>query len=115
MAQAPDVNARTIQDIRSQIEETRVEIGRTVGTIHARLSPRCIVKNATQTVRDATARRARHVAAAASSTTARLLKQSSRASRHAVNWARGNPVPMAVAGAGAAGLIMRALRRAKKS
>jgi uncharacterized protein DUF3618 len=57
--------APTSDEIRSRIEQTRAEMSRTIDAIQARLSPRRIVADAKQSVKDATVGRVKRFAARA--------------------------------------------------
>jgi len=59
-AKAPSA---TTTEIRSQIEQTRAEMSQTLDAIQARLSPRRLVNDAAQSVKDATVGRVKRLAA----------------------------------------------------
>jgi hypothetical protein len=117
MAQEPNaVDTATIEGIRSQISETRAEMSHTIAAIQTRLSPHRLMERAKATLRDATVGRLMRLSRAAAGRSADFVRQSSQASSTALDWARCNPaVPMAVAGAGAAAILARALWRIRKS
>ena len=88
MAEAADkidaVSAPTSDGIRSQIEETRREMSRTIDAIQARLSPR------------------------------RLVEDGQSAMRNLLDRARQHPLPVAVAGLGIlTAVIVKRRRRAR--
>jgi len=59
---AQDTNEIDTAEIRSQIEQTRVELGQTIDAIQDRLSPRRVMHQAKETISDATIGRAKRLA-----------------------------------------------------
>jgi hypothetical protein len=117
------VNAPTTDQIRSQIAHTRMEMSHTIDAIQARLSPRTLMSDGRERIKRAATRRVVSLARKATNGATGLMKHSSQASGSAIDWvgsaldwARCNPRPAAVAGAGAAaGLILSALWKMKRS
>lgn len=58
---AQDTDTVETAEIRSQIEQTRVELGQTIDAIQDRLSPRRVVQDAKETISDATIGRAKRL------------------------------------------------------
>ena len=86
---ATPTSAPTSDDIRSDIEQTRGEMSGTIDAIQARLSPRRLVSDAQEQVKEAT-----------SSTIADLLEA-----------ARQNPIPVAVASVTMTAVLLRAFTK----
>jgi len=59
---AQNTNQVSTAEIRSQIERTRVELGRTIDAIQDRVSPRRFMRDAMDTISDATIGRAKRLA-----------------------------------------------------
>jgi hypothetical protein len=59
---AQDANQVSTDEIRSQIERTRVELGQTIDAIQDRLSPRRVMHEAKETLSEATIGRVRRLA-----------------------------------------------------
>jgi ElaB/YqjD/DUF883 family membrane-anchored ribosome-binding protein len=88
---------------RSQIEQTRAEMGGTIDALKERLNPQRLVEQATDTIREATIGRAQDAASAAVDTargTGMTLLESMKE----------NPIPAALTGIGIAWLLMSARR-----
>jgi hypothetical protein len=101
-----DVDARTRQ-IRSEIEETRVELTETIDAIQEKLTPRNIVANATDRVKTAATERVRDMAETASQTAQQAMDYSREAATGVTERLRQNPLPLALIGLGAAWLLAR--------
>ena len=86
----PDVRAR---EIRSEIERTREDMSETVNAIQERLSPRHMVSEAVEGVKSAATETARSVAES-----------------EPIQYARANPVPLAMLGVGVVGAAWLAFR-----
>jgi len=84
-----DVN-ESIAEIRENIESTRADMSGTINAIEERLSPRRLVNEATETVRDATVGKVRDVMNSASDSAGGIVER-----------VKGNPVPAALIGLGA--------------
>jgi hypothetical protein len=80
----------TTEEIREDIEATRAQMSGTIDEIQARLSPRRLVDDAKETVRDATVGKAREVMSNASDSAGGLVER-----------VRDNPLPAALIGIGA--------------
>src|SRR4029453_14346360 len=87
-----------VEDIRSQIEQTRAEMSVTIDAIQTRLSPTRAIADVKDSVTDATVGRLRRLAHRASGSGRRLLET-----------ARENPLPVALLATAAVGLIVRSL------
>jgi hypothetical protein len=119
MAQEPnEVNGRlgplpsaTADDIRSQIDETRADMTETIDAIQARLSPRRLVRDVKESVKEATVDRVVSLSKKAGTTVGTLLRSSSRAPGGLFERFRRNPVPMAIAGIEVAAIILKELKQ----
>jgi hypothetical protein len=99
-------------EIRAQIEQTRAEMSQTIDAIHTRLSPRRLVNDAKQSVKDATVGRARRLA----ETVNCALNNGDNGSvsiERVVDAVKRNPVPFAIAGAAATALLVRTIMHAR--
>jgi hypothetical protein len=128
MAQEPNpVNGKSIPDFRSpgakapsattteirlQIEQTRAEMSQTVDAIQARLSPRRLVNDAAQSVKDATVG---HVKRLVAKTNGMLGNGNGPAfdATRMIDAVRTNPIPFAIAGVAAAAFVARAAMRTR--
>jgi ElaB/YqjD/DUF883 family membrane-anchored ribosome-binding protein len=90
--------APTTDDIRSQIEQTRAEMGDTIDAIQTRLSPARAIADVKDSVTEATVGRLK-----------RLADRTRASSRSALDTVRDNPLPFALLAAAAVGLIAGAL------
>jgi hypothetical protein len=108
-AKAPSA---TTTEIRSQIEQTRAEMSQTLDAIQARLSPRRLVNDAAQSVKDATVGRVKRLAA---KTNGMLGNGNGSAfdAKRMIDAARTNPIPFAIAGVAAAAFVARAAMRSR--
>ena len=86
--------------IRAEIEQTRADISGTLDEIQERLTPRNLVSQATDSVRDATSSRLRQVRGAASGVANRVASTTRRAATRTAEHAREHPWPAAAAAAG---------------
>jgi hypothetical protein len=119
MAQEPnEVNGRlgplpspTADNIRSQIDETRADMTETIDAIQARLSPRRLVRDVKETVKEATVDRVVSLSKKAGTTVGTFVKNSSRAPGGLLERFRRNPVPMAIAGIEVAAVILKELKQ----
>jgi hypothetical protein len=59
---AQDTDKVDTAELRTQIEQTRAELGQTIDAIQDRLSPRRVVRDAKETISDATIGRAKRLA-----------------------------------------------------
>jgi len=89
-------------DIREEIEETRAQMSGTIDEIQERLSPRRLVNEAKETVRDAAVGKVRNVMESASDSAGGIM-----------DLIRENPVPAALIGIGAAWLFGGQRRQAQ--
>ena len=104
MAQGPgEVEAPTTDDIRSQIEQTRAEMGDTIDAIQTRLSPARALADAKDSVTEATVGRLK-----------RLAHGTPGSGRSLLETARANPWPVALLASAAVGLIARALHNGNR-
>lgn len=104
--------APTSDEIRSQIEQTRAEIGHTIDAIQTRLSPSRLVTDATQTVKDATIGRVKHLAAKAKDAVHTPGSEPWTTER-IVCVAKNNAVPLASIGIAAAVVAIAAFVRSR--
>ncbi len=109
---AQDPNQVNTAAIRSQIERTRGELGRTIDAIQERLSVRRVVHEAKESILDATLGRARrlahHVSDAVNSGNA-----SSNVSA-VIDQARSNPTVTALIGSAATAMIFALVTRSRR-
>jgi hypothetical protein len=101
-----NINERTSQ-IRSEIEETRVEMTETIDAIQEKLTPRNIVADATDRVKTAATERVRDMADTASQKAQQAMDYTRDAAGGVTDRLRQNPVPFALIGLGAAWLLAR--------
>ena len=108
-AKAPSA---TTTEIRSQIEQTRAEMSHTLDAIQARLSPRRLVNDAAQSVKDATVG---HVKRLVAKTNGMLGNGNGSAfdATRMIDAVRTNPIPFAIAGVAAAAFVARAAMRSR--
>lgn len=119
MGQEPnEVNGRlgplpsaTSDDIRSQIDDTRADLTETIDAIQARLSPRRLVRDVKETVKEATVDRVVSLSKKAGTTVGTFVKNSSRGPGGLFERFRRNPVPMAIAGIEVAAVILKELKQ----
>jgi ElaB/YqjD/DUF883 family membrane-anchored ribosome-binding protein len=105
-ARDSELDERTSQ-IRSEIEETRVEMSETIDAIQNKLTPRNIVANATDRVKAAATERVRDMADTASQTAQQAMDFTRDAASGVTDRVRENPLPLALIGLGAAWLLAR--------
>jgi hypothetical protein len=110
MAQDPDTLETAV--IRSEIERTRVELGHTIDAIQDRLSPRRVMHDAKENIRDATIGRAQKLAERIS----HAVNSGNGSSRASAMWdtARNNPTATVLTGAVASALIAAVLARSRR-
>lgn len=101
-----NIDERTSQ-IRTEIEETRVEMTETIDAIQEKLTPRNIVASATDRVKAAATERVRDMADTASQTAQQAMDYTREATSGVTDRLRDNPVPLALIGLGAAWLLAR--------
>lgn len=99
----------TTDQIRSNIEETRAEMSGTIDAIQERLRPRRLITDAKDSVVDATVGGAKTLARTARQQASHLAERSASASADVLQRVKDNPIPVAIAGLAAAGLMLRAL------
>lgn len=97
------IDERTSQ-IRTEIEETRVEMTETIDAIQEKLTPRNIVAQATDRVKTAATERVRDMADTASEKAQQAMDYTREATGGVL---RENPIPLALIGLGAAWLLAR--------
>jgi hypothetical protein len=98
----------TTADIRSQIEQTRAEMSQTIDDIQARLSPSRLLTNAKQRVRDATVGRVERIPDRSNSD---LGNGRRFGTERVMSTVKANPIPVALVGVAATGLLLRTWRR----
>jgi ElaB/YqjD/DUF883 family membrane-anchored ribosome-binding protein len=96
-----DVGERT-REIRSEIEETRVELTETIDAIQEKLKPRNVVASATDRVKSAATERVREMADTASQTAQQAMDYTRDVASGMTERAREYPLPLALVGVGAA-------------
>ena len=101
----------TAAELRSQIEETRTEMGETINAIQERLSPSRIMTDAKETVKEATVGRVKSFAQRVNVHTPGPNTESSLGVLSIVESVKNNPLPAALIGLAAAGILIRALTR----
>jgi hypothetical protein len=119
MGQEPnEVNGRlaplpsaTADDIRSQIDDTRADMTETIDAIQARLSPRRLVRDVKESVKEATVERVVSLSKKAGTTVGAFVRNSSRGPGGLLERFRRNPVPMAIAGIEVAAIILKELKQ----
>jgi uncharacterized protein YjbJ (UPF0337 family) len=104
-----NVEERT-REIRSEIEQTRVEMTETIDAIQEKLTPRNIVANATDRVKNAATERVREMADTASDTAQQAMDYARGTASGMTDRMRQNPIPLALIGVGAAWLLARSRR-----
>lgn len=92
---------KDIEDIRTEIERTRSEIGETLNAIQERLAPERLSREVKARVREATTGRAKRMAG-------RAMDKSKGVASSIADAVRNNPLPAAVAGLGLGWLIVKA-------
>jgi hypothetical protein len=108
---AQDAHAIGTRDVRSQIERTRVELGRTIDEIQDRLSPRRIIHDAKDTLSDATIGRAKRLA---HRVTEAANANGSPQVQAVLDKARRNPTLMAILGIAVGALILATMTRSRR-
>jgi hypothetical protein len=119
MAQEPnEVNGRlgplpspTADDIRSQIDDTRADMTETIDAIQARLSPRRLVRDVKESVKEATVDRVMSLSKKAGTTVGAFVRNSSRTPDTLLERFKQNPVPITLAGIEVARIILRELKQ----
>jgi len=95
------------EQIRMQIEQTRGDMSETIDAIQERLSPRNLVEQAKDTVREATVGKVKDMANSVSETAADVADSTRQAAGDVAERVRENPWPATVLGLGAAWLLLR--------
>ena len=95
------------QQIRLQIEQTRDEMSETIDAIQERLSPRNLVEQAKDSVREATVGKVKQMAHNVSDTASDMADSTKEAASDLAERVRDNPWPTVLLGLGAAWLYMR--------
>lgn len=95
------------EQIRADIAQTRAEMAETIDAIQEKLSPQRVMEQAKETVRDATVGRIKTMMDTATDKASDLADQVQDSARQAADYARENPIPAALVGAGIAWLLMR--------
>jgi hypothetical protein len=108
---AQDTDKVDTAEIRSQIEQTRIELGQTIDAIQDRLSPRRVVHQAKETISDATIGRAKRLASRVSD--AVNANGSPRVSA-VLDKARRNPTVTALVGVAVAALALALMTRSRR-
>jgi hypothetical protein len=101
----------TADDIRSQIDDTRADMTETIDAIQARLSPRRLVRDVKETVKEATVDRVVSLSKKAGATVGTFVKNSSGGPGGLLESFRRNPVPVAIAGIEVAAIILKELKQ----
>ena len=107
----PPTASLTTAQIRSQIEETRAEIGETIDAIQERLSPSRVITDAKETVKEATVGRVKNLTGHVSGQLSRVSAESSLGAQSVLQRVRNRPVPFALIGLAATGILHRLIRR----
>jgi len=102
----PDVGEDT-EHIRVQIEQTRDDMSETIDAIQERLSPRHLVEQAKDTVREATIGKVKAMADNVSDTASGLADSTMETASEMADRVKQNPWPAAMIGLGAAWLLLR--------
>ena len=97
------VPAPTTDDIRSQIEQTRAEMGETIDAIQTRLSPSRVIADAKDSALDATIGRLKPIADRTRGSAERVLRT-----------LRTHPLPVALLATAAVGLVAGALHASNR-
>jgi hypothetical protein len=108
---AEDASAIVTQDIRSQIERTRAELGYTIDAIQDRLSPRRVMNDAKESINDATIGRAKRLAHRVSEA---MNANGSPQVQAVLDRARRNPTVTALLGVAIGALILAAMARSRR-
>jgi Protein of unknown function (DUF3618) len=108
---AQDTDTVETAEIRSQIEQTRVELGQTIDAIQDRLSPRRVVQDAKETISDATIGRAKRLVSRVSE--AVNAKGSSNVSA-VLEKARQNPTIAALIGVAVSAMALALMTRSRR-
>jgi hypothetical protein len=109
---AQDANQVSTGQIRSQIEQTRAELGSTIDAIQERLSPRRVMHEARETFSDATIGRARRLAHRV--TEAVQSGEASSSVSAVLNSARRQPTMTALVGTAAGAFLLALLTRSRR-
>jgi uncharacterized protein DUF3618 len=108
---AQDTDQVNTAEIRSQIEQTRAELGQTIDAIQDRLSPRRVVQEAKDTISDATLGRARRLASRVSD--AVNANGSPRVSS-VIEKAKRNPTIAALVGVAVSAFVLALMTRSRR-
>jgi hypothetical protein len=103
-------SAPTTDELRTQIEATRTEMGDTIGAIQDRLRPGRLMADVKDVVKEATVGRVKSLTHKASARAGEFGDWSTTPAS-ALQKMKDHPVPMALVGAAATGLFVGALRR----
>src|SRR4029453_5529576 len=95
--------ALTSDEVRSQIEQTRAEMSGTIDAIQSRLSPKRVLADAKDSVKEATVGRVKRFTQLANNSGDGMLQR-----------VQANPLPVALLAMAAAGLLLRTLMNAKR-
>jgi hypothetical protein len=95
--------APSTDDIRSQIEQTRAEMGDTIDAIQTRLSPSRVIADAKDSVTDATMGRLR-----------RIADRTRNSGESVLQMVRANPLPVGLLATAAVGLVAGALHASNR-
>jgi len=95
------------EQIRMQIEQTRDEMSETIDAIQERLSPKNLVEQAKDSVREATVGKVKEMAHNVSDTASDMADSTREAASDLAGRVRENPWPAVLLGLGAAWLFMR--------
>jgi len=110
-ATEPEVEPE-VEEIRSEIENTRAEMSQTIDAIQDRLSPRRLVQEAQETVREATVGKAERMMTDASDAATEMVSSAGDTARGfgtgLVDAVRQNPVAALITGVGLGWLFMSA-------
>jgi ElaB/YqjD/DUF883 family membrane-anchored ribosome-binding protein len=102
-------------EIREEIEQTRAEMSETIDAIQEKLRPGNLVSEAAGKAKTATVERVKQMAHSAGETASGYLADTREAARDFMEGARGNPIPAALIGIGAAWLVMNQWRSSDQS
>jgi ElaB/YqjD/DUF883 family membrane-anchored ribosome-binding protein len=94
-------------DIKREIEKTRVEMSETLNEIQERLRPDHLIQQAKDTVTEAATGKVRNIMHSASETATRVADQTRYAGRSAADYVRMHPVQMALLAGGITWWLLR--------
>jgi ElaB/YqjD/DUF883 family membrane-anchored ribosome-binding protein len=96
------------EEIKAEIEETRAELSETIDAIQERLSPRNLMDQAKDTVKEATVGRVQQMVNTAGETASGFATQTREAAGTVAERVRENPIPATLIGLGLGWAIYRA-------